>query len=188
MRGVRPTLKAAPHPPAGTFSPQAGRRDKRRQLNPAFTARPRERVGAAYPFSRLRGEGGGSRLRGNPDRAGLRRLGSRGIPFMSSIRRTGAQEICACRSVLTGRRDMRVPPCAPLRPSYAPSTMERGLGFCGLSLRPAAGRRCRQADEGRSSVLTSNPQFVARSILMSPSSSMRTVQDSGSVAPASVFR
>ncbi|RVM54905.1 hypothetical protein CN127_04320 [Sinorhizobium meliloti] len=26
-------------------SPQAGRRDKRRRLNPAFTARPRERAG-----------------------------------------------------------------------------------------------------------------------------------------------
>ncbi len=64
------------------------------------------------PSPRLRGEGGGSRLRGNPDRAGLRRLGSRGIPFMSSIRRTGPQEICACRS-----HEMR--------------------------------RRCRQADEGR---------------------------------------
>ncbi|RVI30410.1 hypothetical protein CN202_14150, partial [Sinorhizobium meliloti] len=46
---------AAPHPPAGSFSPQAGRRDKRRQLNPAFTARPRERAGAAYPFAPLAG-------------------------------------------------------------------------------------------------------------------------------------
>ncbi len=36
-----------------TFSPHAGRRDKRRQLNSAFTARSRERAGAAYPFSPL---------------------------------------------------------------------------------------------------------------------------------------
>ncbi|RVG25232.1 hypothetical protein CN229_23330 [Sinorhizobium meliloti] len=75
-----------------------------------------------------------------------------------------------------------------LRPSYAPSTMVGGWDFAACPFAPLAGRRCRQADEGRSSVLTSNPQFVARSTLMSPSSSMRTVQDSGSVAPASVFR
>ncbi|WP_210214253.1 hypothetical protein, partial [Sinorhizobium meliloti] len=33
-----PSVGIAPQPAAATFSPQAGRRDKRRQLNPAFTA------------------------------------------------------------------------------------------------------------------------------------------------------
>ncbi|WP_210213351.1 hypothetical protein, partial [Sinorhizobium meliloti] len=43
---------------------------------------------------RVRGEGGGSRLRGNPT------LGEESQdPFMSSIRRTSPQEMRACRRV-----------------------------------------------------------------------------------------
>ncbi|RVM26630.1 hypothetical protein CN130_26115 [Sinorhizobium meliloti] len=47
---------------------------------------------------------------------------------MSSIRRTGAQEICACRRFSMGRRGQ----AAAQRIPFAPT----------------AGRRCRQADEG----------------------------------------
>ncbi|ASP77186.1 hypothetical protein CDO27_03780 [Sinorhizobium meliloti] len=94
----------APHPPAGTFSPQAGRRDKRRQPNPAFTVRPRERAGAAYPFSPPAGRRWRQPVEGQPRPSGVEAVGFPRDPFMSSIRRTGPQEICACRSHEMRRR------------------------------------------------------------------------------------
>ncbi|ASP51503.1 hypothetical protein CDO30_16885 [Sinorhizobium meliloti] len=92
----------APHPAAATFSPQAGRRDKRRQPNPAFTVRPRERAGAAYPFSPPAGRRWRQPVEGQPRPSGVEAVGFPRDPFMSSIRRTGAQEICACRSIENG--------------------------------------------------------------------------------------
>ncbi|MHC2352003.1 hypothetical protein ACVMB3_001461 [Sinorhizobium meliloti] len=124
--GIKPVcanIGISGHPPLIRLpapSPRRrGRRDKRRQLNPAFTARPRERAGAAYPFSPPAGRRWRQPVEGNRDRAGLRRLGSRGIPFMSSIRRTGAQEICACRSSPQGGGARRL-----RRPSVVPAILK----------------------------------------------------------------
>ncbi|ASQ02562.1 hypothetical protein CDO23_00510 [Sinorhizobium meliloti] len=72
---------SAPHPPAGTFSPQAGRRDKRRQLNPAFTVRPRERAGAAYPFSPPAGRRWRQPVEGQSRPSGVEAVGSPRDPF-----------------------------------------------------------------------------------------------------------
>ncbi|ASP72555.1 hypothetical protein CDO28_13875 [Sinorhizobium meliloti] len=81
-----------------TFSPHAGRRDKRRQLNSAFTARSRERAGAAYPFSPLAGR----RWR-QPDE------GPRGhinrVPLDGGVRRPArALPPCECRAVKMASR------------------------------------------------------------------------------------
>ncbi|RVG14405.1 hypothetical protein CN230_10935 [Sinorhizobium meliloti] len=58
-----------------------GRRDKRRRLNPAFTVRPRERAGAAYPFSPPAGRRWRQPVEGQSRPSGVEAVGFPRDPF-----------------------------------------------------------------------------------------------------------